>query len=155
MARKTTTSSRKKAAEAPSLGPGLHGATVELASGDKLRVRTATGVRLHVTLSDHVERELVEECLRTGRRVVLEETERGPAIVGALQTTRAVALAPDGTLDLRARELRLRSEGPLVIESGSTALRVDETGALRLEGDRMVIDMSSLVRFLAARVELP
>jgi hypothetical protein len=145
-------------AKGAALGPGLHPATVEARKDGveiAFRVRLLDGRRLSVPVSEHVERELVEECMRLGRPVVLCEGERGPAIMGALQTSRAVALDVDGALDVTAKDIKLRAEGTLSIESGPVTLRVDQRGVLRLEGDRMVIDMGSLVRLLSARVELP
>jgi hypothetical protein len=138
-----------------SLGPGLHGATLELSSGESFRVRTPAGDRIVAVLGDQVERGLVEECLATGRMVVLVDTARGPTIVGALQTARSISLSLDGSLDVTARDIRLRADRSLVIEAGSAAVRADRAGLVRVEGEKMIIDVSSLVRFLSARVELP
>jgi hypothetical protein len=72
-----------------------------------------------------------------------------------LQTAPSLTRREDGTLALRAKDIKLHAERGLVIEAGPVALRVDKAGALRVEGDKMVVDMGSLIRFLAARVELP
>jgi hypothetical protein len=79
----------------------------------------------------------------------------GPAIFGALQTSRSVAVDADGRMSLEGAELRLRAENEIRLEVGNAQLRLDKTGAVRVEGERMVIDMSALVRFLSNLVELP
>lgn len=141
--------------DAAELGPGLHLARVERMLSGACKLRTLTGEHLSAVLDDDVEPSLVEECLRNGRKVIVCVTDRGPTIMGALQTAPALARAEDGKLTLEARELRLRAERSLVIEAGPVTLRVDGNGVLRLEGDRMIVDMGTLVRFLAGRVELP
>ena len=54
-----------------------------------------------------------------------------------------------------AREIRLRAERALSIEAGPIVITADNQGALRMEGDRLVIDMAAIVRVLSSRVELP
>jgi hypothetical protein len=146
------------------LGPGLHGATLEMslqpAPGARRaergwRVRTLLGERLTAIAADSVEPALLDECLRSGRWVLLADTDRGPTILGALQTSRGVEMDADGTAVLRARTVRISAEKALTVEAGSTSIRLDESGAARAQGDRMVIDMGSHVRVLSALVELP
>lgn len=140
---------------APTLGPGLHVAKLELRSGGSYRIRTLSGVRLKAVLSEEVDELLVEECLRGNRSVIVVETSRGPTILGALQTTRSVVHEPNGVLRIEGQEIRLRAGARLVLEAGVSSLRLDKSGAVRAEGDRMVIDMGSNVRVLSALVELP
>ncbi len=137
------------------LGPGLHGAHVELALGSTYRVRGLAGDRHVAVLGDGVDSALVDECLRGSRLVILADTERGIAIVGALQTSRSVVIEPDGTAVLRAKGIRLQADQTLVLEAGTTSLRVEASGAVCAQGDTMVIDMGSHVRVLSALVELP
>lgn len=137
------------------LGPGLHAAHVDLASPPAYRVRSLTGERFEAVLGDGVDPELVDECLRGARLVILGDTDRGPAILGALQTSRSLVIEPDGTAVLRAKGIRLQAEQTLVLEAGTTSIRIEESGAVRAQGDRMVIDMGSHVRVLSALVELP
>lgn len=137
------------------LGPGLHGGVIELATDESYRVRLLTGDRVSATLSPGVQPALAAECLRTGRMVLLIASERGPMIAGALQTSLAVERDADGVVAIDASEIRLRAERALLIEAGPVTIRADESGALRMEGDRMVLDMAALVRVLSARVELP
>lgn len=139
----------------PAWQGGFALARVEMRSDEEYRVRTTTGARLTARLSPEVEPSLVDECLRHGRLVVVVPGEEGPLIAGAIQTTRGIALDQDGNLAVSAQDIRLKAEKGLRIEADGVTLAVDRTGILRVEGDKMTIDMGMLVRFLSARVELP
>ncbi|APR80671.1 Hypothetical protein A7982_06018 [Minicystis rosea] len=155
---RTKTLAKKRPRPAPEparLGPGLHAVTIEMRTEDAYRVRLPDGTRLPACLGDDVDTALAEDCLRTGRPMIAADTERGPTLLGALQTRLPVERDEDGRVAVRAKELRFVAERGLSIEAGSFALRVDAAGAARFEGNRMVIDMSELVRVLASRVELP
>lgn len=145
----------RSAPRADLLGPGLHGGVIELAADGQYRVRLLTGDRATATLAPGVQPDLALECLRTSRMVLLIDSDRGPMIAGALQTSVPVERDPDGIVEVRAKEIRLRADKALLIEAGPVTIRADETGALRMEGDRMVLDMAALVRVLSARMELP
>ena len=144
-----------RAADPAPLGPGLHGAFIELASEGSYRVRTTSGEHLRAELAPGVSPALAMECLRAGRMVILVASARGPEIVGALQTAPAVERDADGVVSVDAREIRLRAEQSILIEAGPVTIRADESGALRMEGDRLVLDMPALVRVLSARMEIP
>lgn len=146
---------KRKAVKALTLGPGLHAGTIELKAGRSYRVRTFSGAEVAAELDARVEPAFADECLRDGRAVLLADTPRGPVIVGAVQTTRAVSCSADGSLAIAAKDIKLTADRSLRIEAGPVALTVDPAGILRVEGDRMVIDMGALIRLLAARVELP
>lgn len=137
------------------LGPGAHLGKVELLTGTTARVRLLGGAHLQVEIAPEVEPLFVEECLRHGRTVILADGESGPLLVGALQTSRAIHHGVDGTLEIDARTIRLRAESSIAVEVGSVAIRAEHGGTLRLEGERLSVDVSSVVRFLSARVELP
>jgi len=141
--------------ENTTLGAGLHAAFIELRTDDGFRVRTPDERRFQAVLAYGVDPALVDECFRGSRLVILSDTPRGVAILGALQTTRSLSHEPDGTVTLDAKKIRLRAEQGVVLEAGQTSLRMDKKGAMRTEGHRMVIDMSSNVRVLSALVELP
>ncbi len=156
MPKKVVTNKKaREAIEAAPLGPGLHAGTIELRSGESFRVRVLGGPVVAATLDDHVDPELARECLRTGGRVIVTQGAHGPVILGALQTSVPVARDVDGSLSVTAKKIRLRAEQALVLESGESSLRLHPDGTLRVEGDKMVIDVGALVRFLAARVEFP
>ena len=144
-----------RTARSPALGAGLHGVTIEIKSERSFQVRTAAGERMAAVLGDGVAPDLVDECLRTGRLVIAVDTPRGPTIVGALQTSVPFARDVDGVLTVEAKELRMRFERAAFIEVGPVTIAADASGVLRLEGDRMVIDMGALLRVLSAKVELP
>ena len=157
---KTADSPRRRGQTRPvsraeTMGPGLHGGVIELAADGQYRVRLLSGDRVSATLAPGVQPDLALECLRTSRTVLLMDSDRGPMIAGALQTSVAVERDPDGVVEVRAKEIRLRADAALLIEAGPVTIRADESGALRMEGDRMVLDMAALVRVLSARMELP
>ncbi|MDI3291323.1 hypothetical protein [Polyangium sp. 15x6] len=144
------------------LGPGLHPGRIEMAmatsaDGDEraYRVRLASGRHLTARLDGAVARDFAEECLRGGRTVVLVDGPDGPRIAGALQVASALEKDERGTLALEAKHLRVRADQSIVLEVPGGSLAFEPGGALRLEGDKLVIDMAALVRIFAARVELP
>lgn len=158
-------SSRRKAAP---LGPGLHPATVESivaltdtarpvgdAARPSYRLRLADGREIVASPLPQVSPSFVDQCLREGRTVIVMDTPGGVAIAGALQTAEAPAPDAQGRLVLEARHLRLRAGETLEIEAPGASLRLEPGGAVRLEGDRMVIDMAALVRIFSGKVEIP
>ncbi|WP_437741781.1 hypothetical protein WMF39_40270 [Sorangium sp. So ce1504] len=166
MARSRTvqqSTARPARGEAKPLGPGLHPGVVEMivARGEEsdarpaFQVRSSDGRRLLATLAAGVSPAFIEECMREGRTVVLADAHGGVAILGALQTASAPAPDAHGTLALDARHLRLRARETLELEVPGSSLRIEPGGAVRIEGDRLVIDMAALVRIFSARVELP
>jgi hypothetical protein len=54
-----------------------------------------------------------------------------------------------------ARDVRIRAERGLVLEAGPVALKLDRSGVVKVEGTKMTIDVTSLLKVLAAKVELP
>ncbi|MCC6556958.1 MAG: hypothetical protein IT372_28735 [Polyangiaceae bacterium] len=134
----------------------MHGAFIELKAGRAYQLRTTDGRRVTAALADGVDPALADDCLRRGRMVIASDTPRGPEIAGALETSLAAARDEgDGVVTVEARELRLRADRALSIEVGAAALSAEQSGALRLTGDRLVIDMAALVRILSSKVELP
>lgn len=150
---------RPARSRAVTLGPGLHPGRVEMAAAGAAspayQVRSSSGRRVMATLAAGVSPSFIEECMREGRTVVLMDTPRGVAIAGALQTASAPTPDARGTLELSARHLRLRAAETLELEVPGSSLRIEPGGAVRLEGDRLVIDMAALVRIFTAKVELP
>ena len=118
-------------------------------------MRTPDERRFKAVLSHGVDPGLVDDCFRANQLVIVSDTPRGVTILGALQTTRSFTHESDGTVTLDATAIRLRAEKGVVLQAGQTSLRMDKKGAMRTEGHRMVIDMSSNVRVLSALVELP
>lgn len=145
----------RKAPSQEPLGPGLHAAVIELRSGASYRVRLAGGAHVKATLDDDVDASLVEECLRSGRRVILCDGDAGPVIIGALQTSAPIVKTKEGAVTIEGREIRLKAKDRVLLDTGATSLRLEDSGAVRLEGEKMVIDMPALVRILSASVELP
>jgi hypothetical protein len=152
MARKRLAAAKVSSA---ALGPGLHGAVIELKSDRAFQVRTAAGARVMAVLDHAVDPALADDCLRTGRMVILVDSEQGPAIVGALQTSVPIARDADGVVAIAAKDLRIKLDRSALIEVGPVAITADSSGAVRLEGNQMVIDMAALVRVLSLKVELP
>jgi hypothetical protein len=166
MARSRSTASsppRSSRRTAAPLGPGLHPGFVEriaAAPSDDAQpatyhVRLGDGRRVRAELAPGVVPALVDACAREGRTVVLMDGPRGITIAGALQTAPSPIPDARGTLSLEARHLRLRGAETLELEVPGASLRIEPGGALRLEGDRLVIDMAALVRIFSGRVEIP
>jgi hypothetical protein len=147
---------RTKGRERVALGAGLHGGYVELETDGRFRIRLTDGRHVSASPDVGVEPELVRECLRSRRLVILVDAPRGPRIVGSLETQRPVAIRERGdAVTIQAKEIRLAADQRLRLEAGPVTISADETGKMRLEGDRMVIDMAALVKILSLRVELP
>ncbi|MGK4000793.1 hypothetical protein [Sorangium sp. So ce1024] len=170
MARSRTvqqSAARPARGRAAPLGPGLHPGVVEMAvargNGEPrptYQVRTSGGRRLLAALDPGVSPAFIDECMREGRTVVFADAHGGVgdasvAILGALQTASAPAPDAHGTLALEGRHVRVRARETLELEVPGSSLRIEPGGAVRLEGDRLVIDMAALVRIFSARVELP
>ncbi len=154
--------SERQGKAGPKLGPGLHPGRIEMAiasfaegEGPAYRVRLASGRRITARLDGAVAPDFAEECLRGGRTVVLVEGPDGARIAGALQVASAIEKDTRGTLALEAKHVRLRADQSILIEVPGSSLAFEPNGVLRLEGDKLVIDMAALVRIFAARVELP
>ncbi|MBI4956066.1 MAG: hypothetical protein HY908_28860 [Myxococcales bacterium] len=145
----------RPARRATDLAPGLHLARIEAIGADRYTVRTLDGRRFSAEREDSVEAALLEECVRASRPVLVCSGPHGPVVAGALQTAPSLGTSDGKHLRIEAADVKLRAGRSLTIEAGPVAIVVDAKGALRLRGDKMVIDMGSLLRILAARVELP
>lgn len=137
------------------VGPGLHAMHVEMATDRAFRVRSLSGERLAATLADGVERELIEECLRGGQLVIVTATESACLILGSLQTQRSFHRDADGTLGIEGRRIELRAEEDVRLTAGASAMTLNRTGRVRINGHRMTLDIDTSVRILSALVELP
>ena len=137
------------------LGPGMHVAWVERRLGKSISLRIADGSRRAAALGRGVDPSVVDAALRAGTALVIVDGARGPEVVGALVTSLPVAPDGDGRISVDAREIRLRASEAITLEVGDARFAADRAGVVRLEGDRMVIDMGALLRVLATRVELP
>ncbi|MBK8259647.1 MAG: hypothetical protein IPK82_44195 [Polyangiaceae bacterium] len=138
------------------LGPGLHLVFVDLGTHETVSVRTLDGKRLTATFHDHLDRALVDECMRSSRMMIACDTAHGPMLMGALQTRKTIEHEPDGSLVLSAKSVRITADEQVSLEAGHTSqVTLQSNGKARLTGDRMVIDMSANVRVLSALVELP
>ena len=139
----------------PTLGPGLHAGQLDRAEGDGYRVVILGGPTITARAAGEVSPELLEECLRERRTVLVSAGARGPVILGALQTAPTVTRGEGAPLRIDAAEIDLRAAEAFTVRVGSAALRIDADGTVRVAGKRMTLDMAALVRVLAAKVELP
>ena len=146
---------RKRAVPMP-LGAGLHPATPELKDGRSYRLRLFGGEHLTATLAPGVSEKLVDECLATRRTVVLADGERGPVIIGALQTAPTPHVeAKSGVFEVEAEHIRLCAGATIALKVRAASVALERSVVARIEGEHMVIDVAALVRVLAAKVELP
>jgi hypothetical protein len=152
---------RQQPRQRVALGAGLHGGHVELettraGSAGRFRVRLCDGRLVSAVADAGVDPELLRECMRSRRMVILVDAPRSPRIVGALETQRPVFTRERGdSVTVSARELRFAAEERLRLEAGPVAVTAEDSGKMRLEGDRLVIDMAALVKVLSMKVELP
>lgn len=144
------------AASSEALGPGLHPVTLQQAlRGERFRVATLAGQSLEAQLGDGVALALAEHCLSTGRFMLAAPSPRGLLLLGALQTELGPQTQPDGTLVIAAKRIELRADEELQARGGTSALKLQAEGKVRMNGHRLTIDMDANVRVLSALVELP
>jgi hypothetical protein len=156
MAQRAKKQRPEKAPLVREMGAGLHGGHIELETDGTFRVRLCDGRHVSARPDAGVDVELLRECLRERRMVILVDGLGGPRVAGALETARPIATREAGDrVTVHARELRLAADERLRIEAGPVTLTAEEGGKMRLEGDRLVIDMAALVRVLSLKVELP
>lgn len=145
----------------PAVDRGLHVATVELlqertAQETSYRVRLLTGELIDASLGPGVEPALALECLRDRRSLLVHHDGQGTRILGALQTSAsATRTTRAGDTELAGHEVDLCAERRVSIRAGSTTLSLDHAGNVRLNGQRLTLDLAALVRIVSASVELP
>ena len=145
----------KRIAITKALGPGIHPGVVELEANGSYRVALLAGGHVRARLDKGLSRRFVDECMRTGAKMLLHDTPRGPEILGGLQAPRELPGEEEDSVELRGKTVRLWAAEEIVLSVGKTTLRLDKTGAARFEGRKLVLDIASLIRLLSARVELP
>ena len=159
MAKPKLSTSRKttRTAKEPSpLGVGVHAARIELNLGASYQVRLVSGVRTTARLASGVSPRLLEECLTSRRLVMVTDGEHGPVILGALQTEPVPHVHEEtGALEVTAKHIRLRATETVALKAGPVSLVLDKSGVVRVEGERMLVDVGALLRVLSAKVELP
>lgn len=137
------------------LGPGVHAGVLELEANGSYRVALLGGGHVRARREKGLSARFVESCMRTGQKVMLHDTPRGPEILGALHAPRELPAGEADSVELSGKTVRLRASDEIVLQVGKTTLRLDVSGAARLEGRRLVLDVASLIKLLSARVELP
>lgn len=137
------------------LGPGVHAATVELAIEDRFRVRTYAGDSVTARLGDGVQLEFVQECMRAGRPVLLNDGPKGPLILGAIQTESVSRSTQDGAISMNGETLSLTAETAIELKVGESSLVLHRDGLVEIRGDMLRIEQSKLIRLVASKVELP
>jgi hypothetical protein len=145
----------KRLAVSKTLGPGIHPGVVELEANGSYRVALLAGGHVRARLDKGLAKGFVDECMRTGAKMLLHDTPRGPEILGALHAPRELSPGQQDEVELRGKTVRVRAAEEIVLQVGKTTLRLDKTGAARFEGRKLVLDIASLIRMLSARVELP
>jgi hypothetical protein len=134
-----------------SIGPGLHAGVIELKSEGSYRVRLRDGQHVRARVDEGVSEAFVDECLTERRTIMVCDGDSGVVIAGALDTGGS---RPDQRT-IEAKELRLRADERIVLEVGRSQISLDKSGAAKITGSQLVIDVSALVKFLSMQVELP
>lgn len=141
---------------AAALPPGIHAGKIELSTGDACRVRVAGVGLVSARRSPDLAEDFLEECMRDQRTVLLAaDAEGGALLLGALQTSRATARDDHDTVRLEGKRLELRADEAVSLSVGKATIRLDKSGAVKIVGDRMTMDIAAVVRVLSALVELP
>ena len=131
---------------------GLEAGVIELATDEAYKIRLLGGELIDARPAPGCSRELLDECLRDRRTVLLA----GELILGALQTTASAARRdPSGNVSIEAAEIHLEASAGLSLRVEDSALDLGPDGHLRLSGQRLSIDVAALIKLLSARVELP
>jgi hypothetical protein len=149
-------SSKSTARSAPvSIGPGLHAARIEGGAEGRLTVRLGSGELVTAIAGEGLEPAFLEECTRDRRTVLVSGEGDAIVIVGALQTSRAIERDSVDRARVVAQRIDLIAEEGVRIQVGKALLEMEANGAVRIGGDRLTIDMATVVRVLAALAELP
>jgi hypothetical protein len=150
---------RRVSAREPALGPGLHAALVEMAADGEesptYRVRTSSGALVAASPAPGVAPALIDECLRARRTVLCAERAGRVEILGALQTTPSPRADLDGNVALEGRAIEIAAAERIALKVGGSRLSLDRDGVIRMDGDRLTIDVGALVQILSANVRLP
>lgn len=119
------------------------------------------GTRWRVKVADHeaaasvdpsVDPALLDEALVTGARVLVEVAGE-PVIVGALATRRALTLAPDDTVHVRARAVTVDASEELLLRSPGAFLRM-KGGEVETYGQRVAHTARELFKVLGRMVKI-
>jgi hypothetical protein len=86
--------------------------------------------------------------------VLVTQTPGGVVIIGAVQTQPSFE-GKHENLRLDAKELELAADRAIMLRVGKAVLVLDESGAIRLAGERVALRAAKAVRVLASNVELP
>lgn len=153
---RTASPARDEAAPDAALPAGIHSARIELREGASFRVRITGGPVLAARLAEGMDEAFAEECLRERRVVLVSGALDGSArIVGALQTQSTVSRDGQDALHVAGRRIRFDAKDDIEFRVGKTTLRLDAEGTVRLVGQKMTMDVATVVRILSALVELP
>jgi hypothetical protein len=136
----------------PTLAPGLHAATIELALKGSFRLRTMTGERVKARLGPGVDPALMEECLKWRRTVLVTAGPKGAIIVGAVQVT---ASQRHENVRLEGVEIELSASNKIAFRVGKALFVIDANGAILMVGETTTMKMAKAVRVRSANVELP
>jgi hypothetical protein len=98
---------------------------------------------------------LLDECLRARRTVLFAERGGRVEILGALQTAPGPRANADGDLALEGRAVEIAAADRIALRVGASRLTLDRDGVIRMDGDRLTIDVGALVQILSANVNLP
>jgi hypothetical protein len=139
----------------PRLGPGLHAARIEGAAEGGVTVRLASGELSVAIPGENLEPAFVEECTRDRRTMLVSEENGIIVVLGALQTARAIERDSVDRARIAAQRIDLVAEDGVRIQVGKALLEMEANGAVRIGGDRLTMDMATVVRVLAALAELP
>lgn len=134
---------------------GLSIGKIELRAETAFRVRLVGGRLVSAKLAPDVDEGFAEECLRDKRTVLVVMEEGGAVIAGALQTSKAVSRDAHDAVRIEGSRVRIEADEGIDIAVGKSSLRLDKSGAVKIVGQKMTMDVATVLRVLSALVELP
>ena len=147
--------SQPQSARVPSRAGTLLVGVIELATPNDYRVRLLDGEVVAAKPATGCEPALLSECLRERRTVMLSYTPDGPLILGALQTRSSATETRDGLTQIDSERIELNADSAICLRVGGSTVELRKDGTLRIAGQRLTMDIATLVKVLSGRVELP
>lgn len=104
------------------------------------------------TADASVDARLLEECMRDGARVLVEAGERA-VIAGALVTRRAVTIASDNTVTVKARAVTIEGRDEVTLKSAGAFIRMRDA-EVETYGARVLHTARELFKVLGRMVKI-
>ncbi|HET6984715.1 MAG TPA: hypothetical protein VFI53_21405, partial [Myxococcaceae bacterium] len=126
--------------------------TVLGSEGERWRIRMAGSEQL-LPLDPSVDPLLLEEARLSGARALLELGPGGPRLVGVVQTSRALRIDREGTVDETVERFSVQARKEALLRTLSSFLRLKD-GEVELRGIRTLVRAREMAKVLARIISL-